>query len=346
MQKSGTVVGLSAALASELRRRKLRAPSRAILNALFEGLYYASLRTEETRRCTLSVVYISPKRPDPSPPARIRQDRWSYINLAQPIAWTDNNIAKISQASDPRTSSFAVYPGADGTLKIWGLVDQQNRYHDFVNYHSESGPQRPGIFQAETIATGHIRVSIGYERIAELSVNRLMDARLAVLEKGPIFNTLRPGILRSVAKLEDRLSGEGIALKFKPVYAWTTALCRLILRIQNYRHGGALLITPDATYAELKIRHGLRYTRLRTAIENRLFFGELHYRASNEAHKIWRHDRPVPLSVYLDEAVNDEELSDARSELDGAIWFVSLLSRVDGLVLLTPEFEVVGLACR
>jgi len=50
----------------------------------------------------------------------------------------------------------------------------------------------------------------------------------------------------------------------------------------------------------------------------------------------------VPLSVYLDEAVNDEELSDARSELDGAIWFVSLLSRVDGLVLLTPEFEVVG----
>ena len=169
-----------------------------------------------------------------------------------------------------------------------------------------------------------------------------MDARLEVLEKGPIWNRLRPGILRSVAKLEDRLSGAGVELKVKPLYAWTTSLCRLILRIQNYRHGGALLITPDSTFAGLKVRHELRYERLRMAIENKLFFGELFYNASNEARKHWQRNRPIPTDLYFAEAINDDELKDARSELDGAIWFVSLLSRVDGLVLLTPEFDVVG----
>jgi hypothetical protein len=235
-----------------------------------------------------------------------------------------------------------VYPDKSGWLKIWGLVDQQNRYHDFVNYHSDSGPERPGVFQAEVVGLGHIRVSISYERIAELRVNRLVGARLAVFEKGPVWERLQPGLSVAATKLIRRLSAVGIPLKSLPYYSWTTALCRLVLRIQNYKHGGALLITPDPGLGGLKVRYALRYARLRTAIEDKLFFEELHDRAWRAAQKLWRKERPVPTPLYLDEGVSEDELGDARSELDGAIWFVSLLSRVDGLVLLTPGFDVVG----
>jgi hypothetical protein len=249
---------------------------------------------------------------------------------------------KVAYASDPRTSSFAVYPDATGMLRIWGLVDQQNRYHDFVDYHAESGPQRPGMFQVETVGLGHIRVLISYERVAELKVNRLMGRRLEVFERGPIWDLLRPGILNSLATVEERLMQEGVELKIKPLYEWTTSLCRLILRIQNYRHGGALLLTPDTKRIGLKVRHALDYLRLRTAIENKIYFAELTYKANRETGKLWNRDKPIPIDLYLDELVNDDDLRDARSELDGAIWFVSLLSRVDGLVLLTPEFDVKG----
>jgi hypothetical protein len=35
-------------------------------------------------------------------------------------------------------------------------------------------------------------------------------------------------------------------------------------------------------------------------------------------------------------------VSENRSELDGTIWFISLLTRVDGLVLMNPKLEVKG----
>ena len=46
--------------------------------------------------------------------------------------------------------------------------------------------------------------------------------------------------------------------------------------------------------------------------------------------------------LHLDETVTKTELEDIDSELDGAIWFISLLTRVDGLVLMTPDLGVRG----
>jgi hypothetical protein len=148
--------------------------------------------------------------------------------------------------------------------------------------------------------------------------------------------------LKLANRVGKRLSKEGIEFQAKPLYAWTTSLCRLILRIQNYRHGGALLITPDRELSGLKVRHALSYTRFRTAIEDKVFFEELYHRAWKEARKRWQSDLPIPTDVHLDEVVCKDDLKDARLELDGAIWFISLLSRVDGLVLLTPEFDIRG----
>lgn len=50
----------------------------------------------------------------------------------------------------------------------------------------------------------------------------------------------------------------------------------------------------------------------------------------------------MPRNLYLDEMVTEDELADACSELDNAIWFTSLLTRVDGVVLMNPEFDVTG----
>jgi hypothetical protein len=44
----------------------------------------------------------------------------------------------------------------------------------------------------------------------------------------------------------------------------------------------------------------------------------------------------------LDENVSDTELNSIRSEIDGSLWFISLLSRVDGLVLLSKHLSVRG----
>jgi hypothetical protein len=44
----------------------------------------------------------------------------------------------------------------------------------------------------------------------------------------------------------------------------------------------------------------------------------------------------------VDEWIAGNDLEEIRNELGGAIWFISLLTRVDGLVLLNQNLEVQG----
>jgi hypothetical protein len=53
-------------------------------------------------------------------------------------------------------------------------------------------------------------------------------------------------------------------------------------------------------------------------------------------------EEELPVGLYLEESVEEGEREDAEAELDGALWFISLLTRVDGAVLMTPNLEVMG----
>ena len=130
---------LGQAVANELKKRRHQALPLAVLTELFDTLYFASLKTEEAQSIACYVVYMDPDNPDPKPPERILKDRWSYMPLGERISFSANSLVKISKASDPRTSSFAVYHDENRRLFIWGLVDQGNRYHEFINFDNESG---------------------------------------------------------------------------------------------------------------------------------------------------------------------------------------------------------------
>jgi hypothetical protein len=130
-----------------------------------------------------------------------------------------------------------------------GLIDQGNRYHDFVNRESESGPERPGVFQASIAGVGHLVAYIDYDKIAELKINTLVRSESDVLAGGPVREKLEPGIRGYLADVRSALPGS-----MRKEFAdwvdglsddWVSSICRLLLRVKNYGHGGALLITPD-----------------------------------------------------------------------------------------------------
>lgn len=339
---------LAQAVAKELKKRRLQDLPMTVLKELFDTLYFASLRTEESQTIACYIVYIDPDNPDPKPPARVVKDRWSYVPLDERIPFTTASLVKIAKASDPRTSSFAVYHGRKGNIFIWGLVDQGNRYHEFINFNVNSGPERPGLFQASILGVGHLAAYYGYDRIAELQVNKLVLESHDVLRRGVVSEILRPGIDRLVARIKseevdkvDELYPEWI----KRVHDdYIETICRLILRIRNYRHGGSLLFSPNSMYDRLNIKYQLHYDRLRSALchigveQNNLTISDdfIYYLMDDQDADT------IPMDTYLDSRVAENELHDSRSELDGAIWFVSLLSRVDGLVLLTFDLEVMG----
>lgn len=125
---------------------------------------------------------------------------------------------------------------------------------------------------------------------------------------------------------------------------WLSALCRLLLRARSYRHGGAVLLTPDTSEKNLRVKYRLQYPRLRTALFNSATATIKRTYAADEIHGDYLDGGrdELPIDLYLDESINDNEVADIDSEIDGALWFAALLTRVDGLVLATPRLEVTG----
>jgi hypothetical protein len=338
---------LALAVANELKKRRRQALPMEVLNELFDILYFTSLRTEEAQPVVCYVVYIDPDNPDPKPPIRILKNRWNYVSLGERIPFTVSSLLKIAKASDPRTSSFAIYHDKNRRLFIWGLVDQGNRYHEFINFDSDSGPERPGLFQASILGVGHLAAYYEYDRIAELRIDKLILESHDILRRGPISDLLKNGIDRFVASVS--AESESMVDVLDPEWSdslqddWVKTLCRLLLRIRNYHHGGSLLFSPDSSHEGLNIKYSLPYNRLRTALQHLGFHRNELSVADAQIYEIMEsEEEDVPLITYLDSSVAGDELHESSSELDGAIWFVSLLSRVDGLVLLTFELDVVG----
>src|SRR5258708_8693785 len=250
---------LALAVHLELVNRRTSPPPLDVLVELFDSMYFASLKTEESKPVLFHVAYVDPQKPDPSPPKTLVHNRWSCVRLFPPIPMSSASFVKIAPASDPRTSSFAVFHGADGRLAVWGLIDQGNSYHDYVNFDSETGPERPGLFQASIIGIGHLVAYIGYEKIAELKQNSLVRTAIDVFQSEKVREALDVGIRSHLDSLRTGWPDEFPAHfdDWEPplVGAWLAALRRLLLRVQNMRHGGEFLMTPDKTQPDPSIKH-------------------------------------------------------------------------------------------
>lgn len=339
---------LALAVHSELMSRNTYPPPVEVLVELLESMYFASLKTEESKPVLFHIAYVDPQKPDPRPPKTLMHDRWSCVQLSPPIAMGSASFAKIAPASDPRTSSFAVFHGADGRLTVWGLIDQGNSYHDYVNFDSESGPERPGLFQASIVGIGHVVAYIGYEKVAELKHNNLVRTAIDVFQSGKIHEVLEVGIQSHLDTLRkgwpDEFPTDFDDWEPPLVDAWLATLRRLLLRVQNIRHGGAFLLTPDQSRQGLLVKHKISYSRLRTALQRHAVANAQQIIASEIIGDEYmeKNAEDIPLILHVDEVVAGYDLDEIRNELAGVIWFTSLLTRVDGLVLLDPNLEVQG----
>jgi len=98
------------------------------------------------------------------------------------------------------------------------------------------------------------------------------------------------------------------------------------------------------SFQGLNVKYSIHYPRLRTALEG---YALASIQETNASDLIFEDSREfdadeIPTHLYLDESVFRNEVDERRSELDGTIWFISLLTRVDGLVLMNPQLEVQG----
>lgn len=227
------------------------------------------------------------------------------------------------------------------------MIDQGNQYYSFLNNASSSGPWRPGLFQASIAGAGHIVVYADYAKLAELRVDRLISRTYDVFRRGPVFEQLLPGIETYISEVTAAVGNDIFSKRGHWPYSlagyWISSLCSLILRVQGFKHGGALLLT-SAEAEGLNVKYQLHYDRLQKALFRR---GLFHIKHADVGDRIFEEvldtdSDEVPVEYYLDESISAANIKDNDEEVNGALWFIACLSRVDGLIVMDKDLRVLN----
>ncbi|MFN0256806.1 putative sensor domain DACNV-containing protein [Pedobacter ureilyticus] len=327
-------------------RLSLATPPITVLEDLFECLFYTSMKTEESELVKLSVTLIDPSDPDPSPPVKPVLERWSCVAFGQYIPLEVKNLAKLSKAADPSYTSLAVYYDDEGKLFVWGMIDQAMHYQSYLNYESDSGYEQPGLFQVFITDICTLDVMFDYELLATLKQSVLVPRYLDVLTIGPVSKIIRKNADYIKTDIRNFLSNAYPSESFADWEGfvdtvWTQTFSRLLLKIQGYQHGGAILITND--FADIDIKYSLLYDRLMLAmsgyvkqsINSFLTESSIEQRLSSGQHTITK-------KQYMRETMAFHALTEVANEIRGCLNFIASQSCVDGLVLFGVDMVARG----
>ncbi len=329
---------------AQLRQRKDNAPPIKVLTRLFETMYFASLRREETQPISCRIAFINRKRPDPDPPQRVVPDRWQLFPHAADLPLTVRILAKLSNAVDPWGSTLAVDTDSSGKLRIWGLIDQSVHYSTYVVKEASSAPEMPGLFQALIQGAGEIAVYKSHILLGSLKQDTLVKGQLRVFQSGPIHSKLT----KSITAFQQRVRKEVGSKRYHTrdhwdvtlEDYWISALCRILIGVHRYHHGGAVLISDVGE--GLNPQYSLEYNRLADALFRASVLSIKHTTYSDRIHEDFldKEADDIPTSLYLDESVHGTDLNDTRDELTGCIRFLASLARVDGLMWLDSRLQL------
>jgi hypothetical protein len=214
---------------------------------------------------------------------------------------------------------------------------------------TDEGIDSPGLLECAIVGVGALEVYKDYTLLAALRQGAIGVGFNDVLgENGPVRRVLQPAIDDLVRGVRDTVGPHVFDQRDHWVDSltgyWTTTLARILLGVQRYAHGGALVITPDEANEGLSIKYPLQYARIGPALAHLSARTIERVAAEDEIYEefIEPHKDFVAADLYLDETVARNEEEDSEDEITGCIAFVASLSRVDGAVVANRALSVRG----
>lgn len=342
-----SVQNLATIVDRRLKQLDVRSPGVSLLTRLLETLFFATLKTEEGKPLQFRIVVVDPADPDPDKPPQPRPHRWKITKLATRLPLTVSTLVKLSKAADPWNSSLATYYDKKG-FYVWGLVDQAVQFNTMLVREAASGYGLPGNFQVLAAGPADLSVHADFKFIARLQQDTVLKTQTDIFWSGPISDCIDGPMQRYLeavwirSRRPDPESNEWNECFVYLAQEWIRTLCRILISIQRYRHGGALLLT-DRT-AQLDVKYRINYDRLPKALKN---LGAARFRLMRAETELRKYlDDPsiddLPALLHLDESIAESTVEDYANEITGCVRFISSLSYVDGLILSTSDLSIRG----
>lgn len=319
-------------------------PDPDTLEKVLSTCYQASLLRDEERPVTFRAIFC-PAESLPAvdgPPTGLHR-----LAFTRARPFTEDELRRISPSADFHRSLIGAHLVAGGQPEIWGIISSGPRWLKAAQGDRVSCPPLPDCLVVCATEPGRLVVARGLITVATLHGGRITCPVSDVLESRWLQDTFASVRAEILALHQDRAARDLLPRRSIDSHLISRisrhVVRRMISIIRSSRHGATLLFVPPQVgetakhdaYIHCKYQFAddaprRRFRALMLEIIDELV--RLDPRASNE--------QPVGWEDYLVSG------SQRLAELDEAIvelaHVLASISAVDGAVVLTRRFEVLG----
>jgi hypothetical protein len=318
-------------------------PPKAVLDELLDVCFQASMLTEEGRPTVFRVAYIS----SGSPVTLSREQLAPVTRYAfnAPVPFTEAELRRLAPVADPRRVLIAVEQSGE-RLQIYGLIDIGMALWEMARHERVMGHSSPEALIVASSRPGELSISRADRPVLRLRGGRIVTPTESVLLRGPVaefFANATDVFIRNACELsgieQDPAEDDGLAL------AHLAFVESILLYTADLHHGGTLLFVPEEITHEdsrllsrLSIKYVLPSTRAREALVSAMS-ARLKHNAAAEKLEGRRTVKGEKLEELESLASDQQNCEDAARD---AARFIASLTAVDGAVVLTDTFRIIG----
>ena len=319
-------------------------PPRALLEQILSTAFQASLLRDEERPVTLRLLLTEPEAlpVEGGPPVGLLR-----IAFDSPRNFTVDELRRLSPAARYHRSLVGIGATPEGDPCIWGIVQSGPRWLQATRGGRAASAPLPDLLVIRVTGPGRIFVARGSDTVAGLYGGRLTDGELDVFESRWLasrFTEVRAEVtsLHLAAAREASHPWGEVDPDLTRMLA-QQMLKRLITTIRAEHHGGMVVVLPPDCAADLA--RG-RYLRVKYACEDgeprrryrTLILAVM--RVLGTAAAFWPDAGQAGWSSYR--RWNSPDLSTLDEAIFEMATLIGALAGVDGAVVLTKRFEVMG----
>ena len=205
---------------------------------LVETAFLASLKKEEDRPVTFSLVLMGKKRA-----ARAAADpgrKQLIMTFEQSLPLTVDSLSKVAMAFDPRFTSFVVAPVDESRKRyeIWGAMffnALPNYFEDIPGVLDGEIYRRPDVFMVTSVTPGSLIISRGDSQLGRFAAGKFIKAT-----PSPFYSRAMGGFLFNKIKRD----ADSMAMDRAYWKVFIHSLDYLLSEISTRSHGGSVLIIP------------------------------------------------------------------------------------------------------
>ena len=318
-------------------------PPKEILDQFLDVCYHASMTTEEGRPTVFRVVFIdstakvSPQQGSVTPVTK--------YTFAEPIPFTVAELRRLAPVADPRSVLVAVEL-IGGCLQIYGLIDIGIALWEMARHERIMGHSSPEALIVMSSRPGELSISRGDRSIARLRDGNLVSPSNGVLLRGPVadfFADASDQFIENACSLsdinKDPAEDDGLC------FAHMQFIESVLLYTAEIKHGGTLLFVPEQmTHADprllgrVNIKYALSSTRPRDVLVSAMA-ARLKNNSAAEKMESRRTVKKELIEELESYAFGQQNYEDATRD---AARFIASLTAVDGAVILTDMFRIIG----